>query len=616
MKHHDFAIARRAAIAFLVALAALTGGALPAAATTTYTVTTTADSGKGSLRDALDEAPASAAPVTIDFDHKLTGKTINVVEPLYVRSSVIINGSDAPGVQIASRSAAVPSLLLGGVNKPDVTMSSLAVSSVAGGTAITNLDADGTQLSLGSVKLTNVTVAAGSTTIAVSPTTVAESHFRSGATLAVNQPGGAVDISGSTFTGARKTPAVSVTGNAESVTMQRLRMDDTDNAISVTGSGSTTSLTLSGIDIASTATGDRGIAVASIGSLTATDMELRGYREAITVGNVSNHVTMATVTISSDSTADTWSAVSLSGTLGSGMAISDMTIDNYLRGVEADFAQPGEHFTVATSSMSNIGEVAFDVLGGLASFTATGIDVNDAGRLGYVELDDSGSATVRDSVFSNVFSPTAAVDSLSVHNGNLTLDNTTFYQSAVAQPSAHFVRFGRESSSKQSIVTISKSTFEGAGTLNALGLSATDRVTIEESTLDSAHHKDNDAEHADVVMSNGRLAVSDSTFAISQPLAQLALGNTSLLRLHDVTFSNSPTASARSTATPPPVTESKPVAPGAATPTPTTATFDNIDSLSAVVYDAVLWGTLLLALMGAGGLLFVSLRRNTDDTAR
>ncbi len=64
----------------------------------TFTVTTTADSGAGSLRQGLLDADASPDPDTITFDIPGGGEhTITLASPLTVASDVTIDGTSQPG---------------------------------------------------------------------------------------------------------------------------------------------------------------------------------------------------------------------------------------------------------------------------------------------------------------------------------------------------------------------------------------------------------------------------------------------------------------------------------------------------------------------------------------
>lgn len=82
-----------------VALAAALGSAAPAAHADTYTVTTTADSGAGSLRQALLDANGHAGMDTIAFD--IPGTGVHTIKPQsalpHVTDSLTIDGYTQPG---------------------------------------------------------------------------------------------------------------------------------------------------------------------------------------------------------------------------------------------------------------------------------------------------------------------------------------------------------------------------------------------------------------------------------------------------------------------------------------------------------------------------------------
>jgi gliding motility-associated-like protein len=88
----------------------LTMGALPAFATT-FTVTTNADSGPGSLRDALQQAAANGSPDIIAFaiaDQTQTGRTIVLATPLPpLTSNLTIDGTTQPGIPFGISNARV-----------------------------------------------------------------------------------------------------------------------------------------------------------------------------------------------------------------------------------------------------------------------------------------------------------------------------------------------------------------------------------------------------------------------------------------------------------------------------------------------------------------------------
>jgi|GEM_PF-2345907 len=85
--------------AWSVALAAALGSAAPAAHADTYTVTTTADSGAGSLRQALLDANARAGMDTIAFD--IPGAGVQTIKPQsalpYITDPLTLDGYTQPG---------------------------------------------------------------------------------------------------------------------------------------------------------------------------------------------------------------------------------------------------------------------------------------------------------------------------------------------------------------------------------------------------------------------------------------------------------------------------------------------------------------------------------------
>jgi autotransporter-associated beta strand protein len=91
----------RAGLACLLALG--TAGAADAA---TFNVTTNADAGPGSLRDAIESANANDGSDTIVFDGALAGETILLEDSLpLIREDVVIDAVDAPALAISGGDA-------------------------------------------------------------------------------------------------------------------------------------------------------------------------------------------------------------------------------------------------------------------------------------------------------------------------------------------------------------------------------------------------------------------------------------------------------------------------------------------------------------------------------
>src|SRR4051812_7103410 len=97
-------------------LAALSGGTLvvsglgvigapQASATTTYSVTNTADSGPGSLRQAIIDANANAGADLVNIDSGLSGQITLTTGQLNIASDVFIQGPGANRLTVSGNHA-------------------------------------------------------------------------------------------------------------------------------------------------------------------------------------------------------------------------------------------------------------------------------------------------------------------------------------------------------------------------------------------------------------------------------------------------------------------------------------------------------------------------------
>ncbi len=119
-----------AGLAGLAALAA--GGATPAGAAT-FTVTTLADSGAGSLRQAITDANGAAGADTIDFQAALSGTILLTSGQLDISDSVTIQGPGAASISVSGNNASRVFYLYNSASMIDVTISGLTVDSGAAG---------------------------------------------------------------------------------------------------------------------------------------------------------------------------------------------------------------------------------------------------------------------------------------------------------------------------------------------------------------------------------------------------------------------------------------------------------------------------------------------------
>ncbi|MEP7009422.1 MAG: choice-of-anchor Q domain-containing protein [Acidobacteriota bacterium] len=119
-----------AGLAGLAALAA--GGATPADAAT-FTVTTLADSGAGSLRQAITDANGAAGADTIDFQAGLLGTILLTTGQLEISDSVTIQGPGAASISVSGNSASRVFYLYNPSSMIDVTISGLTIDSGAAG---------------------------------------------------------------------------------------------------------------------------------------------------------------------------------------------------------------------------------------------------------------------------------------------------------------------------------------------------------------------------------------------------------------------------------------------------------------------------------------------------
>ena len=91
----------RSGLAVLALTAALTVPCLCAVGQVTFTVTSAADTGAGTLREALALADVDKKVDTIRFDASLAGATISLASPLRTDEEVHIEGAGAPGLTVS-----------------------------------------------------------------------------------------------------------------------------------------------------------------------------------------------------------------------------------------------------------------------------------------------------------------------------------------------------------------------------------------------------------------------------------------------------------------------------------------------------------------------------------
>lgn len=128
--------------------------AVPAANAATFTVTTLADGGAGSLRQAIEDANGNAGADVINFQAGLTGTITLTTGQLEVTDSVDIQGPGASTITVSGNDASRVFYLYIGSATIDVTISDLTISNGADsiGAGIVDFDEN---LTLDSVVITN-----------------------------------------------------------------------------------------------------------------------------------------------------------------------------------------------------------------------------------------------------------------------------------------------------------------------------------------------------------------------------------------------------------------------------------------------------------------------------
>lgn len=130
------------------------------ASAATFDVTTTADSGDGSLRDALVDANNAAGPDTITFDPALNGQTISLTSQILITDAVSIVGPGATNLTVESDGNDRIFYLYNKARSIAVTISGLELTN---GSAFTGgaVRSNGADLTLQSVRITDNTAQFG-----------------------------------------------------------------------------------------------------------------------------------------------------------------------------------------------------------------------------------------------------------------------------------------------------------------------------------------------------------------------------------------------------------------------------------------------------------------------
>ena len=149
----------------LAGLAALAGGATPAEAAT-FTVTNVADSGPGSLRQAIADANGAAGADTVDFQAGLMGSIVLTSGQLDITDSVTVQGPGAASISVSGNSASRVFYLYNSGSLLDVTISGLTIDSgsAAFGAGIVDF---GENLTLDDVTIRNCNASIGGGAIAL-----------------------------------------------------------------------------------------------------------------------------------------------------------------------------------------------------------------------------------------------------------------------------------------------------------------------------------------------------------------------------------------------------------------------------------------------------------------
>jgi len=135
---------------------ALLAGAAGQASATTFTVTTTSDSGAGSLREAIESANASAGTHTIDFAIPGSGRHVIATTtelPAITRNDVTLDGSTQTGASCGTVNQGIPHQLKVElraahanrglrVSADDITVRGLSITNHEGSALIVNTEAD------------------------------------------------------------------------------------------------------------------------------------------------------------------------------------------------------------------------------------------------------------------------------------------------------------------------------------------------------------------------------------------------------------------------------------------------------------------------------------------
>src|SRR5262249_38962657 len=133
------------------AVPAVSAGSARILTPTTFTVTTTADTGAGSLRDAINQATARALSAdTINFQAGLTG-TISLATGLFIIDPVTINGPGAALLTVAGNNTTFRPFTIGGEGQINVTLKGMTVS--GGNTALSTIG--GIQVGAGGIFTSN-----------------------------------------------------------------------------------------------------------------------------------------------------------------------------------------------------------------------------------------------------------------------------------------------------------------------------------------------------------------------------------------------------------------------------------------------------------------------------
>lgn len=260
ISHNPRAVARRLVAGFAVSALALLGAvAFPmAASAATYSVTSTADSGAGSLREAIGFANASAGADTITFALP-ANSVIQLLSTVNISDGLTLDGSGTPGLDITGQSAGLYLLFVvaPGIADQDYSFNDLifdgaagnplwqgvaidtsigALSNVPRSVVLTRITGKNINAGIFSGPVLNVfaTQTGGSVTITDSTftnNTSTAGSLNGGGAVSIRGTSGLVTVTGSTFTGntARSGGAIFFDANGGTATLSVASSNFTGN---------------------------------------------------------------------------------------------------------------------------------------------------------------------------------------------------------------------------------------------------------------------------------------------------------------------------------------------------------------------------------------------------